>query len=432
MSAPTISTQPQGQNITTGSTATFTVAATGAAPLGYQWSKNGTVIAGATSSTYTTPAAALTDSGTSFTVAITNSVGQVASSAATLTVLNAATITSQPQPQTVTTGDTATFAVTATGSALNYQWSKNGTAIVGATGASYTTPAVALTDSGATFSVAVSNAASKASSTSVALSANADPEGLYLGSLHYATAGTTLPVFAIVLKDGTAAAFVTDHLLTPNPPFIAPVGYALHGLTIKPTTAHFNSNYTAFLQSGYHFINGQSTASGSLTGTIVPGASISGTFISDQDSGTFQLIAMTSDYNQPAALATLAGTYAYDSAYCVPAAPSGCTEMTFHSQTSADSMGNAGGASTSLGCTSSGATNTIPNPLHNVYVVAVTFTCPPPNPQATLSFTAMSAFFRAGTGAGIVGPTAFTSDTQVIITEDTTEQISFMIVSTKQ
>lgn len=432
MSAPVITTQPQAQNITTGSMATFTVTATGSALLNYQWSKNGTAIAGATSATYTTPAAALTDSGTSFTVAVTNSVGQVASSAAMLTVLDAATITSQPQPQTVTTGDTATFSVTATGSALSYQWSKNGTAISGATGASYTTPAVALADSGATFSVAVSNAASKSTSNNATLSANADPEGLYKGTLHYATAGTTLPVFAIVLKDGTAAAFVTDHLLMPNPPFIAPVGYSLHGLSIKPTAATFNSTYTAFLQSGYQFINGQSTSSGSLTGTIVPGASISGTFVSDQDSGTFQLTAMTSDYNRPAALANLAGTYAYDSAYCVPAMPS-CTEMTFHSQTTADSMGNAGGATTNLGCTSPGANNGIPNPLHNVYTVTVVFTCPvPPNPLSTMTFTAMSAFFPAGTGAGIVGSTAFTSDTQVIITDDVTDQIAFMIVSTKQ
>jgi Immunoglobulin domain len=423
--APVISSQPQAQNITTGSTATFTVAATGTTPLSYQWSKSGTAIAGATGASYTTPAAALTDSGASFTVSVSNAAGQVASSAAALTVLDAATITAQPQAQTVTTGDTATFSVTATGSALSYQWSKNGTAIAGATGAGYTTPAVTLADTGATFSVAVSNAASKATSTNATLSANADPEGLYLGTVHYTVAGTTLPIFAIVLKDGTAAVFVTEKVL----PLNAPVGSSLHGLSIKPTGAGFSSPFIAYRQSGYLFTNGQSTVNGTLSGTIIPGTSISGTFASDVDNGAFQLTAMTSDYNRPASLATLAGTYAYDSAYYVQ--PSG-PETTFHSVTTTDSAGNAGGATTSLGCTSNGATNVIPNPLHNVYTTAVTFTCPAPNPQATLSFTAMSAFFPAGTGAGIVGPAPFASDTQVIITDDTTEQVAFMIVSAKQ
>src|SRR2546426_5689650 len=46
--APTISTQPVNQTVTAGQTATFTVVATGTAPLAYQWQKNGANIAGAT------------------------------------------------------------------------------------------------------------------------------------------------------------------------------------------------------------------------------------------------------------------------------------------------------------------------------------------------------------------------------------------------
>ncbi len=45
--APSITTQPQNQSVKAGATATFSVAATGTAPLAYQWSKNGTAIAGA-------------------------------------------------------------------------------------------------------------------------------------------------------------------------------------------------------------------------------------------------------------------------------------------------------------------------------------------------------------------------------------------------
>src|ERR1700722_7796125 len=46
--APTITAQPANQTVTAGQTATFTVAATGTAPLSYQWQKNGSAISGAT------------------------------------------------------------------------------------------------------------------------------------------------------------------------------------------------------------------------------------------------------------------------------------------------------------------------------------------------------------------------------------------------
>ena len=53
--APTITTQPANQTVNAGQTATFSVTATGTAPLSYQWQKNGANITGATSASYTTP-----------------------------------------------------------------------------------------------------------------------------------------------------------------------------------------------------------------------------------------------------------------------------------------------------------------------------------------------------------------------------------------
>ncbi|HEY0342012.1 MAG TPA: immunoglobulin domain-containing protein, partial [Steroidobacteraceae bacterium] len=84
--APTITTQPANMSVVTGNTATFTVAASGTAPLTYQWQKNGTAIAGATSASYTTPAEAVGDNGATFTVMINNSAGSVTSNGATLAV----------------------------------------------------------------------------------------------------------------------------------------------------------------------------------------------------------------------------------------------------------------------------------------------------------------------------------------------------------
>src|SRR5213075_3287362 len=84
--APTITTQPANQSVTAGQTATFTVTATGTAPLSYQWQKKGTAIAGATASSYTTPPTTSSDNGSQFTVVVSNTAGSVTSNAATLTV----------------------------------------------------------------------------------------------------------------------------------------------------------------------------------------------------------------------------------------------------------------------------------------------------------------------------------------------------------
>ena len=167
---PAISTQPASQTVTAGQTATFAVAATGTAPLTYQWRKNGSNISGATSSTYTTPATVSGDNNAVFTVVVSNSAGTVASSSATLTVNAPPAISTQPAARTVTAGQTATFSVTATGIApLSYQWRKNGTNISGATSSSYTTPATTSADNNAVFTVVVSNSAGTVTSSNATL-----------------------------------------------------------------------------------------------------------------------------------------------------------------------------------------------------------------------------------------------------------------------
>jgi Immunoglobulin domain len=85
-SSPSITAQPTSQTVTVGQAATFTVTATGTAPLDYQWQKNGANISGATSASYTTPPTTSADNGTAFQVVVSNSAGSVTSNAATLTV----------------------------------------------------------------------------------------------------------------------------------------------------------------------------------------------------------------------------------------------------------------------------------------------------------------------------------------------------------
>jgi hypothetical protein len=85
-------------------------------------------------------------------------------------------ITTQPANQSTVAGQTATFNVIAAGTgALTYQWSKNGSAISGATSASYTTPATTNSDNGASFTVTVNDSVGSVTSNSATLTVTAAP-----------------------------------------------------------------------------------------------------------------------------------------------------------------------------------------------------------------------------------------------------------------
>jgi hypothetical protein len=74
------------QSVMLGQPATFTVVATGTAPLTFQWQKNNLNISGATGVSYTTPATVLGDNGATFRVIVSNPVNNITSNSATLTV----------------------------------------------------------------------------------------------------------------------------------------------------------------------------------------------------------------------------------------------------------------------------------------------------------------------------------------------------------
>jgi hypothetical protein len=184
--APTVTAQPSNATVTAGQTATFTVAAAGTAPLVYQWESNAgagwTAVAGAAAASYTTPVTVAGDSGKQFRCAVTNAAGNVTSNAATLTVNVpvAPAFTAQPSDAMVLVGQTATFTAAATGTApLTYQWESNPgagwTAIAGATGLSYTTPAAAAENNGAQFRCVAANAAGSVNSNAATLSVTVAP-----------------------------------------------------------------------------------------------------------------------------------------------------------------------------------------------------------------------------------------------------------------
>jgi hypothetical protein len=170
--APVIAVQPVSQAVAANASATFSVIATGTPTLTYQWSFNGSAIAGATASSYTVANAQSSNAG-SYAVLVSNSVGSVTSSAATLTVNPVGTtipatvapvITTQPSGASLSAGQSVTLSVAATG-ATSYQWYLNGVAVSGATGSTLVISNVQAANSGAYTVVATNSAGSVTSST---------------------------------------------------------------------------------------------------------------------------------------------------------------------------------------------------------------------------------------------------------------------------
>lgn len=157
---PQITLQPTNQTVWTGQTAFFAVAASGSAPLGYQWFFNGAPLDGAVFATLTITTAQPAQAGDYFAV-VSNPAGSATSQVATLAVSNLLLpplILTQPQSLAVSEGQTAVFSVTATGTPpLRYQWFFNTNfALAGRTNSTLTLPGVSAQDAGA-YSVEVTN-----------------------------------------------------------------------------------------------------------------------------------------------------------------------------------------------------------------------------------------------------------------------------------
>jgi sugar lactone lactonase YvrE len=150
-----ITSQPLATSVATGNPATFAVGATGTAPLGYQWRKDGQNIAGATQATYAIGAAQAADVG-SYDVVVTNPAGSALSSAASLGVGAPPVLVKGPVGGSVLAGGTIALSVSATGDGVTYQWRKNGLNISGATGSVLTLRRAVASDAGR-FDVVVAN-----------------------------------------------------------------------------------------------------------------------------------------------------------------------------------------------------------------------------------------------------------------------------------
>jgi len=112
-SAPVITTQPANLSVSVGQSASFSVTATGTAPLSYQWYKNNGILSGANNTSYTIASVAAADAGT-YNVIVSNSAGSTPSNNATLTV------TAANQPPTATINSPAVGATYAGGNTISF------------------------------------------------------------------------------------------------------------------------------------------------------------------------------------------------------------------------------------------------------------------------------------------------------------------------
>jgi hypothetical protein len=176
-SLPFLLAPPMSQVVSVGQDVVLGVGVSGAPAPAYQWRKEGVPIPGATGATLALPAVQA-DAAGNYSVVVTNALGSVTSLPASLAVTplaGAPVIVTPPTPQTASIGDAATLSVAASGaSGLIYQWSRNGAALVGATGPTLTLNALQLADAGQ-YGVTVAGAVGSVTSAPVALSVRATP-----------------------------------------------------------------------------------------------------------------------------------------------------------------------------------------------------------------------------------------------------------------
>ena len=173
--SPVITSQPTAVTGCPGSSATFSVTATGT-NLTYQWQSSATGcggtftnIPGAQSASYNIPTTAIGMSGTGYRVIVSGTcTPAVTSDCVVLTVNSGITISAQPVSVTACAGSNATFSVTATGGTPVYRWqeSTNGgtifTDIPGATGNTLTLTGVTAAMNNNQYRVLISNACTPA------------------------------------------------------------------------------------------------------------------------------------------------------------------------------------------------------------------------------------------------------------------------------
>ena len=128
---PKITVQPKDSELPLGATARFNVEATGNTPLKYKWYKNGKLIKGETGASLILPNIT-TDDISIYSVSVTNTFGKDTSKIANLILATPPSIIEHPTGNLIVKGGNIELKTKAKGTELEYQWFKDGKAIIGA------------------------------------------------------------------------------------------------------------------------------------------------------------------------------------------------------------------------------------------------------------------------------------------------------------
>jgi DNA-binding beta-propeller fold protein YncE len=163
-----------------GAELTLTLTAGGSMSAAVQWSKDGFAILGATNATFHLPSVKPGDAGT-YSVTVTEASGVRSSSGAEVSVLRPPAIVAQPQSLTAWRGSPVQLQVVAQGTALAYQWLRDGASVAGATEATLAFPEVQPHQAGA-YSVNVYNPVGSLASSPAQLTVIAPPNIMEISS----------------------------------------------------------------------------------------------------------------------------------------------------------------------------------------------------------------------------------------------------------
>ncbi|MBI4325028.1 MAG: immunoglobulin domain-containing protein, partial [Chloroflexi bacterium] len=208
LAQPTITTHPESQSVSLGANVTFSVIATGTAPLAYQWQKFLSAwsdLADRTNTTLLLTNVQSTHAG-DYRVVVTNVEGAVTSAAAHLTALVPPRITPTValQHTAVVVGSTASFSVTSSGTApLSYQWRLDGREVLGQTNKTLTLASTQPADEG-DYTVVVTNGAGSVISDPARLWV-APPMSSFIRGDFTNQAGQRLPYFYLLPTNYDAA-----------------------------------------------------------------------------------------------------------------------------------------------------------------------------------------------------------------------------------
>lgn len=262
---PTVTSMTGDQTVLLGASATFSVAASGTAPLAFQWRRDGLALSGATTATLTLNAVQTTDAGL-YSVVVTNGAGSVTAGPSLLTVtVPPPVVVSQPVSRAVVAGATVTFSVSASGvGVLSYQWTRNGSPLPGATLPTLTLQNVQPAQAGE-YAATVSNAGGSVTSNGATLTVEPPPSlpviAVQPAGQSVAVGGTvTLSVVAsgegtlsyswrkggVPIPGATGASLtITNAQVVDSGSYTAVVSNAAGSVTSEPATVNVSTVLTA-------------------------------------------------------------------------------------------------------------------------------------------------------------------------------------------